>query len=107
MKSAREFRPSDVIIVNSAFWDSKSRSQATRRENKSDEQKQTKSNKRRKSQYAQVVFQMHTVKYRLLNFVTFCVIGVRLPSQSASEKHNQENKPTNLCAPREFLKNVR
>ena len=33
------------------------------------------------------------------------VIGVRLPSQSARENHNQEKKkPTNLCVPREFLK---
>ena len=29
----------------------------------------------------------------------------RLPSQSASREHNQEKKPTNLCAPRELLKN--
>ena len=34
------------------------------------------------------------------------VIGVCLPSQSASEKHNQEKKPTNLCVPREFLKQM-
>ena len=32
------------------------------------------------------------------------VIRVYLASQSASEKHNQEKKPTNLCAPREFLR---
>ena len=31
------------------------------------------------------------------------VIRVSLPSQSESEKHNQEKKPTNLCAPRELL----
>ena len=31
------------------------------------------------------------------------VIGVCLSSQSEPEKHNQEIKPTNLCAPREFL----
>ena len=34
------------------------------------------------------------------------VIGVRLLSQSASQKHNQEKKPTNLCATRKFLQNV-
>ena len=31
------------------------------------------------------------------------VIGACLPSQSASRKHNQEKKPTNLCAPHEFV----
>ena len=34
------------------------------------------------------------------------VIGVWLTSQSASEKHNQEKKPTNLCALGEFLKKM-
>ena len=34
------------------------------------------------------------------------VIGVCLSSQSASEKHNQGKKPTYLCAPRKFLKNI-
>ena len=34
------------------------------------------------------------------------VTGVCLPSQSASKKHNQEKKPTNLCAPRAFLKRM-
>ena len=34
------------------------------------------------------------------------VIGVWLASQSASEKHNQEKKPTNLCALGEFLKKM-
>ena len=35
------------------------------------------------------------------------VIGVHLPGQSASRKHNQEKKqPTNLCATRPFLQNV-
>ena len=29
---------------------------------------------------------------------------VDLPSQSASKKHSQEKKPTNLCAPRAFIK---
>ena len=32
------------------------------------------------------------------------MIGISLPSQSVSETQNQEKKPTNLCAPREFLK---
>ena len=32
----------------------------------------------------------------------FHVIGICLPSQSAFEKHNQEKKSTNLCAPRDF-----
>ena len=36
----------------------------------------------------------------------FHVIGVRLLSQSAPENHNQEKKPTNLCASREFLKTM-
>ena len=31
------------------------------------------------------------------------MIKVRLLSQSASGTHRQEKKPTNLCAPREFL----
>ena len=30
---------------------------------------------------------------------TYHVIGICLLSQSASEKRNQEKKPTNLCAP--------
>ena len=34
------------------------------------------------------------------------VIGVCLSSQSAHENHNQEKKPTHLCAPREFLKKM-
>ena len=34
------------------------------------------------------------------------VIGVCLPSQSASEKNIKKEKPKNLCAPREFLKQV-
>ena len=38
-----------------------------------------------------------------LGFQTGHVIGVYLLGQSASEKHNQEKKSTNLCAPREFL----
>ena len=33
------------------------------------------------------------------------VIRVCLPSQSEFEKHNQD-KPTNLCAPHKFIKNV-
>ena len=37
---------------------------------------------------------------------SFHVIEVYLLSQSASEKHNQEKKPTSLCAPREFLKQI-
>ena len=41
----------------------------------------------------------HQLFFFRLNHVT----GVWLPSQSASPKHNQEKKPTNLCAPREFL----
>ena len=34
------------------------------------------------------------------------VMGVCLPSQSASEKNKKKEKPRNLCAPREFLKQV-
>ena len=34
------------------------------------------------------------------------VIGVCLPSQSASEKYNEEKKPIYLCTLREFSKNV-
>ena len=29
------------------------------------------------------------------------MIGICLPSQSASDRHNQEKEPTNLCTPRE------
>ena len=32
------------------------------------------------------------------------MIGFCMPSQSVSEKHNQEKKPTYLFAPCEFLK---
>ena len=38
--------------------------------------------------------------------ISFKFPSVCLTSQSASEKLNQEKKPTNLCAPREFLQQM-
>ena len=48
-------------------------------------------------------FSLTCIRFRSL---PFHVIRVGLPSQSASEKHNQEKKPTNLCAHWEFLKTM-
>ena len=39
------------------------------------------------------------IQYKILHSHTCHVIGVSLLSQSASEKHSQDKKPTNLCAP--------
>ena len=45
-----------------------------------------------------------TNDYVTFSHITYHVIRVGLLSQSASEKHNQEKKPTNLYAPYEFFK---
>ena len=46
--------------------------------------------------------------YIIFTFYFHCnhVVGVCLPSQSATRNHNQEKKPTNLCAPRKFIKKM-
>ena len=52
------------------------------------------------SQQHQVIVSMAD---RYFTHILFHVIRVYLPSRAAGKPHNQEIKPTNLSAPREFL----